>query len=91
MKHRGRPNKWKGPTIVTSVRLPLEDWKWVKDHKKLEFSGLLARQIHELQLDELSGPIARFIREARKIGITDGQVGPLIASLQLVPPSEPSP
>lgn len=73
---------WTGPTRVSSFRLREDDWQWVKAHPRMEFSALLAAKIHEMQLDETTGPLPRFIREARKLGLTDEQLQPLLQALR---------
>ena len=64
--------------MTTSVRIPVADWEWVKKHPRMEFSALMAAKIHELQLDESSTPTIRFVREARKFGLTDTQIQAVI-------------
>lgn len=41
---RGRPKSVEGPVVTTTVRIPIAEWRWVKDHGA-EFSSLLRKQI----------------------------------------------
>ena len=74
MKRSGRPKRWSGPSVVTSCRIPLGSWEWVKNHRGVEFSALLeaaierARQEGELSLE------ARFVLMLRKYGLSDPQI-----------------
>jgi hypothetical protein len=51
--------------VVTSVRIPAADWKWVKDRRGAQFSALLAAKIHELQAEDERREMEAAIREMR--------------------------
>lgn len=48
---RGRPKKFDGPAVTTTVRVPIAEWKWVKEHRA-EFSSILRRAIRTLMKEE---------------------------------------
>jgi len=81
-RRRGRPTQFDEPRVTTTMRVSMKDWSWVKARPGLQFSALLRAKIHELQLDDQAGPIARFIRESRKVGLTDADIAPLLKLIQ---------
>jgi len=94
MNRPGRKPTWSGPVRITSVRVPEDDWQWVKQQPGMEFSALLVSKIHELQSDKENGPLARFVREARKAGFSDAQIQPLLSGIRpsvVVENSSPTP
>ena len=71
---RGRPVKWDGPTTVTSCRIPSDLWQFVKRHKGMEFSALLAAKILETRQQEGMTLEARLVLYLRKYGLNDLQI-----------------
>ena len=75
---RGRRERWPGrATVVTSVRLPVDLWEWAKD-SHIEFTQALYDRLCEMRQDKNAGPVARFVRECRKFGLTDPEVGQVL-------------
>jgi len=69
----GRPKK--APGVTTTVRYPV---KYAEFVSQINLSDFLAKALEEAMLDLGSGPAARFVREARRFGISDAQIGLLI-------------
>jgi hypothetical protein len=61
---RGRPPSNLGPTVVTTVRLPVGEWKWVKD-RGAQFTALLRKQIRTEMREEEERAAVEYLRQKR--------------------------
>lgn len=55
-----------GPAVVTTVRIPIDEWNFVKQ-RKLEFTALLRKQIRSMINQEELADAANLIRERRAL------------------------
>ena len=74
---RGRPRK--PPGITTTVRYPVAYAEFVS---KINLSEFLAKWLEEAVQDLQAGPQARFVREARRFGLSDAQIGILLSPVK---------
>lgn len=71
---RGRPKRYEGMRVVTTVRIEPQNWEWVKRKAGAEFSAILNAAINERRVDSENGPSARFVRECRRFGLSDSEI-----------------
>jgi len=75
MARRGRPSKGLGPVVTTTVRVPVDEWKWVKE-SGAEFSAILRKGIRrEMDLEEERAALLEFrARRDREVGTPLGKL-----------------